>query len=143
MQTATTPEQEKTIVLHPNWRLLVGAYAHLIRVLWKKIALIFLTLHGLYGLFLSIRFLLQEYPILEQQLQRHQVGRDSVEAVLVEAIVLLLVTLVEMAFAVRLAQKKSMLVEIFDVIFASSLLLFATQIRRYIASLELLARIVE
>jgi len=129
--------------LKPEWHAVLLSYAHLFRMLWKKITLVFLTLHGLYGLYLSVKFLLIDYAQLEEALVVHQISRSSVEVVIIEAIVILTATVVEIAIAVRLAQKKSILSETIDVLIGSLLLLFSVQIRAYIAGLELLSQIVK
>lgn len=143
MEAIPTEQSEETIHLTPSFGSMVQAYLHLARTLWKKATLIFLTLHSLYGLFLAVMFLFREYPRLEQELAVHSVDRASVEMVVVEAIVLLFATALEIAVAVRLAKKKEFLEETIDSAIGTSLLLFSSQIRSFVASLEIVSMIIK
>ncbi|MDA1079213.1 MAG: hypothetical protein O2840_00820 [bacterium] len=134
-------EQSGTIHLHPNWHSMLLAYVHLARALWKKVILLFLTVHSLYGLYLAIIFLLHDYPLLEQQLAAHIIDRATVEDVVIEAVIVLFATVLEIAVAVRLAKKKEFLEETIDAAIGTALLVFASQIRVYIASLEIVSLI--
>ncbi|PIR61250.1 MAG: hypothetical protein COU68_00290 [Candidatus Pacebacteria bacterium CG10_big_fil_rev_8_21_14_0_10_45_6] len=135
--------QEETIKLRPSWHSMILAYLHLARTIWKKITLILLTLHSMYGLFLAVVFLFQKYPQLEEELAAHIIDRATVENVVIEAVILLFATVLEITMAVRLAQKKGLLEETIDTTIASALLLFSPQIKAYVATLEIVSHIMK
>jgi len=143
IQEPTTPSNiEVTISLHPKWQLLVHAYAHLLHVIWKKITLILLTLYSVQELSLAAVFLLKEYPVLEQQLVQHEISKASLETLIVEAMLLLFKSVLQIIVAVQLTKKKAILAELIDIIIGTCLLLFAEPIQRYVATLEIFAHFI-
>ncbi len=66
-----------------------------------------LTLQGLYGLYVSSRFVLVEFPMLEERLSTHVISADEVRAVAAEAITIVISTIITMFFALEVSVSKT------------------------------------
>jgi len=136
MQVAKSPEEINT--LHPSWKDILTSYARLFHVIWKKVALIFLTLYGLHGLFTSLHLLLIKYPELEKLLALQQIQQIEVEKVVAEVIVVLIATVIDTMLALRLSKAKELNSEIIDVILATVFIIFNRPFISYFLTYDLL-----
>lgn len=136
MLGADSPEKLET--LHPSWIVLLASYAHLVHVIWKKIALVFLTLYGLHGLYRSLTLLFIKYPELEKLSAMQQISRTEIETVIAEVLVVLLATMVDTMLALRLSETKAIKSEVIDVILATAFLVFNNHLIRYLLSFDLI-----
>ncbi|PIY80767.1 MAG: hypothetical protein COY80_01210 [Candidatus Pacebacteria bacterium CG_4_10_14_0_8_um_filter_42_14] len=135
MQVANSPEALQDH--HLSWRSLLFSYGHLIHVLWKKTAMVFLTIYGLYGLFSALHLLLAKYPELERMLAVQEIQQVEVEKVVAEMLVVLLVTVIDTAIALRLSKAKDLKSEIIDVLLATVFLIFNGALINYVLSYDI------
>ncbi|MGD9129121.1 MAG: hypothetical protein PVJ09_01365 [Candidatus Woesebacteria bacterium] len=74
---------------------------------FDKIIVIILTIQGLRGLITSVKFIMIEYPILEEQLASHQITQEQINIFANKAIVMLTTTVLSMFFALRISLVQS------------------------------------
>ena len=70
---------------------------------WSKIMAVLMAAQGLYGLYISVHFILIDYPVLEAQLAAHAVSQTEVNTFASQAIIIVVSTLISMVFAIRLS----------------------------------------
>lgn len=105
---------------------------------WHKIALILLTLHGIFGLFESVKFLFIEYPQLNQMLELHQVNVHAVNHLLAQVIITITVTFVNVLFAIRLSKVTETTAHNIDLLVATFLIISTQFIQKFLIQLDLL-----
>ncbi len=105
---------------------------------WHKIALILLTVHGLLGLFESFKFIFVEYPELSHLLELHQVEAVEANHLLAKAIITLVVTFVNVLFAIRLSKVKETTAHNIDLIVATFLIISTQFIQNFLYQLDLI-----
>ncbi|PIR62646.1 MAG: hypothetical protein COU65_02455 [Candidatus Pacebacteria bacterium CG10_big_fil_rev_8_21_14_0_10_42_12] len=137
MQAVSSPENINH--LDPDWKVVFSSYAHLFHVVWKKVALVFLTIYGLHGLFTSLHLLVIKYPDLEKLLDLQLIGQEEVEKVVAEVFVVLLATIIDTFLALRLSKAKELKSEIIDVVLATLFILFNSRIISYILSYDIIS----
>lgn len=128
-QTKNTSKETK-----PESSKLIGHIFHW----WHKIAIILLTLHGLSGIWESVYFLAVEYPKLNELLQLHIIDVTEVNHLLAKAIISVMVTIVNILFAVRLSQVKETTAHNIDLIVATFLVVTSSVIRDFLYQLDLI-----
>lgn len=135
-QTAQTTQHIKPQALHEgthtnHWQ---ATFFHW----WHKIALVLLVGHGLLGLWESIAFMIFEYPELNTLLEEHLVTTEEVNHLLARVIITVVVTFVNILFAVRLAKVKETTAHNIDLIVATFLIITTRFIQNFLFQLDLL-----
>lgn len=105
---------------------------------WHRIALILLIIHGLIGLFESVRFIAFEFRTLSEELEQHIISEHQVNELLAAAIVTFLATLVNIFFAIRLSRVSQTTAHNIDLIVATALIITTRHAQAYLISLDLL-----
>lgn len=128
---STPPIQEVTQKkLTPKWQ---NHFFHW----WHKIALLLLILHGLIGLWESIKFIIIEYPELNHLLELHQVEVTDINHLLSRVIITLITTSINILFAIRLAKVKETTAHNIDLIIATFLIISTKLIQSLLVQLDL------
>ena len=129
-----TPDAEQVTPEHhytPEWQKTLFHW-------WHKIALIILILHGLTGLWESLKFMFIEYPELNKALTEHSVESAEVNHLISRAVITVTVTFVSVLFAVRLSKVKETTAHNIDLVLATFLIITTNLIKNFLIQLDLL-----
>lgn len=124
--TSTPPGEEKHY-FNPFERIKV--YLTL-----PKIVTMALTLQVLNGTYKSIKFILVEYPLLEEQLAAHQITQDQINAFASTAIIILITTVISMIFALRISILKSKAAKRINAFIGIAIFLATTWLHTYLST---------
>lgn len=93
------------------------------RPLTRKLVAVGLTLQGLIGLLISLKFVLVDFPILETRLTQHSIQQAEVNNIAIEAILITISTILSMLFALKLGMTQNKAAKSINTLFGVFLLL--------------------
>ena len=114
-----------------NWRDLA------VDILMKLSGLL-LTAQGVAGIYSSLQFTVVRYPLLESALRQGTLTRSEVNDVIVEALVLVVTTVVSLVFAVRLTFMINKSWKLFNAALGISLVIFISIVQNYFDRLNVI-----
>lgn len=107
------------------------------RPLTRKFVAVGLTLQGLIVFFISLKFVLIDFPILENRLTQHSIQQSEVNSIAVEAILITISTILSMFFAIKLGITQNKAAKAINTLFGFFLFLGNTFILNTLRNLPL------
>lgn len=112
-------------------------------ILWHKIAVILLTIHGLVGIYEAVRFMAIDYKFLEQQLALHNIQETEINSLLAEVFIISITTLINMFMALRLSKVREKTANNIDLLIATILILGTIYFQNLLIQFDLLNSFIE
>jgi hypothetical protein len=117
-------------------------YTGIAILIWNKLAIILLLLHGVQGLWESIKFLFWEYPELSHLLETKALTQQEINSVILNAGIMLAITFITLAMAVRLHKVHESLAHTLDLVLGTILIVLAAILKNQLSSLDIMGWIV-
>lgn len=120
----------------PKWKHYLNLTTYYGTIIWENLVIFGLSLQSAHGLFTSIMFIIDDYPILEQQFSQKAINTTEVTQIITEAIGLMLGTIINILFAIRLSKSQERLSHIFELILGTILIIWYGHVVEYLQQLD-------
>ncbi|PIY79831.1 MAG: hypothetical protein COY81_00620 [Candidatus Pacebacteria bacterium CG_4_10_14_0_8_um_filter_43_12] len=129
-QTPALPKKVSS-VLH-YWHL----FTYYGTLVWENTIITILGLQSMYGLYTASKFIIADYPLLEAHFQTRAVDSTQVTLILTEAIGLMMGTIINILFAIRLSKAQARMSRIFELLIGTALVIWFSQIITLLQNLD-------
>lgn len=105
-------------------------------LIWENTVIFILALQSLHALYTASKFIIDDYPELEQQFSQRQLNSNDITAILTEAIGLMIATLINILFAIRLSKAQERVSREIELVLGTALIIWYQPLLKLLQSLD-------